>query len=273
MGHQQFLIRCVFLCVRQEDAGDPGTLRVVRYQEALSHVLGPESRYSLLLTSHTTSRNPFFSSACVHLAAHDELYLTSSLLKPGSAAKLPQVLISRVALARAPATVDDPSPDVTAAVWQKMRAPPSMPNPAGACAYEDGVVYCAKTSPGGETGGLVYMPRSKRPPQVVSRYGGRPFSSLQRVAKSPTDNSLWFTTADADSGFEMSGALNGGSTAAQQRTSPSLVYRHDNRDGSTRVVADGFGKPGAIAFSRDGTTAYISDVKTAKEGEDGCTNR
>lgn len=224
----------------------------------------------------------------MHLPAHDELYLTSSLLQPGSAAKLPQVLISRVALTRAPATVDNPSPEVTAAVWQKMRAPPSMPNPAGACAYEDGVVYCAKTSPsgsgnggnggsGGENGGgLVYMPRSKKPPQVVSRYGGRPFSSPQRVAKSPADDSLWFTTdADDDdgSGIQMSGALNGGAAAAHRRSSPSLVYRHDNRDGSTRVVADGFAKPGAIAFSRDGTTAYISDVKMAKEGEEGFANR
>ncbi|KAF2996953.1 hypothetical protein E8E14_002766 [Neopestalotiopsis sp. 37M] len=267
----------------QEDAEDPGALRILRYQDAFTNILGPEPpRYSLLLTSHTTSRNPFFANACVHLPAHDELYLTSSLLQPGSAAKLPQVLISRVALTRAPATVDNPSPEVTAAVWQKMRAPPSMPNPAGACAYEDGVVYCAKTSPsgsggggGGENGGgLVYMPRSKKPPQVVSRYGGRPFSSPQRVAKSPADDSLWFTTDadDDDSGIQMSGALNGGAAAAHRRSSPSLVYRHDNRDGSTRVVADGFAKPGAIAFSRDGTTAYISDVKMAKEGEEGFAN-
>lgn len=234
--------------------------------------MSPEScSGALLLSSHTTSGNDFFVSACVHLHGHDELYLTSAPLPSSSASKPPQVLISRVALLRADATVDDPTPPVVAAVWQKMRAPPSMPDPAGACAYEDGVVYCAQNTSGhgGDKGGLVYMPRSKMPPQVVSRYGGRPFSSPQRVAKSPADGSLWFTTdasadthAAATNGF-VNGAFTNGN-ASRPRTPPSLVYRHDNRDGSTRVMADGFVRPGAIAFSRDGTTAYISD---AKEGE------
>lgn len=254
---------------KSEDAGE---LRILRYQQSLSDIVSPEScSGALLLSSHTTSGNDFFVSACVHLHGHDELYLTSAPLPSSSASKPPQVLISRVALLRADATVDDPTPPVVAAVWQKMRAPPSMPDPAGACAYEDGVVYCAQNTSGhgGDKGGLVYMPRSKMPPQVVSRYGGRPFSSPQRVAKSPADGSLWFTTdasadthAAATNGF-VNGAFTNGN-ASRPRTPPSLVYRHDNRDGSTRVMADGFVRPGAIAFSRDGTTAYISD---AKEGE------
>ncbi|KAK6087570.1 smp-30 gluconolaconase lre-like region containing protein [Seiridium cupressi] len=240
----------------QQRLQDPNEVRLLKYHDLLSTITTSSPSYSLLLTSHTTSQNPFFADACIHLPSHDELYLTSSPLPSTSSSQLPQVLISRVSLARNSA--NEPQ-TITAAEWQKLRAPPSMPNPGGACAYEDGIMYCSQGSLDPETGGLVYMPRNKPPTRILTHYGGKSFNSLQRVAVSPVDGSLWFT--DSDVGAD--------SRVRPRAKMPNLVYRYTPQEGITRVMANGLGRPCAIAFSADGETVYISDVEAGKhEAED-----
>ncbi|KAK9771258.1 putative SMP-30/Gluconolactonase/LRE-like region domain-containing protein [Seiridium cardinale] len=241
----------------QQRLQDPNEVRLLKYHDSLSTITTSSPSYSLLLTSHTTSQNPFFANACIHDPSFDQLYLTSSPLPSTSSSQPPQVLISRVSLARNYATTKT----VTAVEWRKIHPPTSMPNPGSACAYEDGIVYCSQGNLDPETGGLFYMyiRQSKPPTRILTHYGGKSFNSLQRVALSPVDGSLWFT--DSDVGAD--------SRIRPEAKMPNLVYRYAPQEGITRVMADGLGRPCAIAFSADGETVYISDVEAGKhEAED-----
>lgn len=133
-----------------------------------------------------------------------------------------------------------------------------MPNPAGACAYESGLVYCCQGTLSSSSC-LVFFPRNKPPIEIVAHYGGKEFNSLQRVSVSPKDGSLWFT--DSAVGCELG--------IRAQAVLPNLVYRYDVRGRATRAVADGMDSPGAIAFAPDGETVYISDLGSGTKAESG----
>ena len=107
----------------------------------------------MLLETASTTRNPFFHSACVYLAEPDELWVTSDLLQPSSSSQPPVVLISKVGIQRD--TLGDDG-RVTAVEWRKLRAPPEMPMPAGACAHGNSVVYCSQGSMVPDTGGVFF---------------------------------------------------------------------------------------------------------------------
>ena len=84
---------------------------------------------------------------------------------------------------------------------------------------------------------------------LTTSYGDYPFNSPNDVTVFP-DGSIYFT--DPVYGFE-----NG------LRSSPSLpnqIYRYDPAKNTTRVIADGFGRPNGVAHSPDGEVLYVSDT-------------
>ncbi|KAI0132639.1 D-lactonohydrolase-like protein-like protein [Xylariales sp. AK1849] len=223
---------------------DPETISLKQYHPSFRSLHGQVPTFSVILSSATSSRNPFFHNACIYLPDHDELYLTSDLLQSSSSSQLPIVLISKVSFQHIHETED-----VTAAEWMKLRPPPNMPMPAGACAYQEGIVFCSQGTLASDTGGLFYMPRGKPPIPLITQFGGRPFNSPQQVIFSK-DGSLWFT--DSCSGFE-----------AEIRPKPNLpsqIYRYHPDVGVLRAMADGLARPGGICFSPTEDTVYVTDT-------------
>lgn len=134
---------------------DPGVVQIKQYHPGFGAVIGEGASYAVLLETASTTRNPFFHSACVYLLEPDELWVTSDLLQPASSSQLPAVLISKVELQRDMLDDDDNGDDhVTAVDWRKLRPPPEMPMPAGACAYGNSVVYCSQGTMVPDTGGI-----------------------------------------------------------------------------------------------------------------------
>jgi len=85
---------------------------------------------------------------------------------------------------------------------------------------------------------------------ILDNFFGRQFNSLNDIKIHPVSKAIFFT--DVTYGY-----LN------QFRPAPELpnqVYRFDPVDGSVRVVADGFDRCNGIAFSIDGSKAYIADT-------------
>ncbi|KAJ6581078.1 hypothetical protein B0H19DRAFT_1113537 [Mycena capillaripes] len=85
---------------------------------------------------------------------------------------------------------------------------------------------------------------------ILNNYYGRQFNSLNDAKVHPQSGAIFFT--DVTYGFE-----NGFRPAPLV---PNQVYRFDADTGEVRVVADGFSQPNGIAFSPDGSTAYIADT-------------
>ncbi|KAK8011444.1 smp-30 gluconolaconase lre-like region containing protein [Apiospora arundinis] len=224
---------------------------VKQYHAGLESIIERDSvEYSLLLTSLATSRSPFFHNACTYLPENDELWTTSDLLQTTSSSQLPIVLISKIRMQR-----DEDDDDVVAVEWSKLRPPPNIAMPAGACAYLQGLLYCSQGTLRPDTGGLYYMPHGKAPRPVVTSFGLRPFNSPQQAAVSK-DGSIWFT--DSSLGFEK-----------EIRPSPQLpshVYRYDPESaGGLRVVADGFEAPTGLCFCPDEETLYVADAGTQRD--------
>ncbi|KAK8118524.1 uncharacterized protein PG998_003150, partial [Apiospora kogelbergensis] len=225
---------------------DSDSIAIKQYHAGLESIIERDSvEYSLLLTSLTTSRSPFFHNACVYSPEKDELWTTSDLLQTSSSSQLPIVLISKIRMQR---TEDDDG--VVAVEWSKLRPPPMVTMPAGACAFLEGILYCSQGTLKPDTGGLYYMPHARAPRPVVTSFGSRPFNSPQQAAAS-RDGSIWFT--DSSLGF-----------GKETRPSPQLpnhVYRYDPESaGSLRVMADGFEMPTGLCFCPDEEILYVTDV-------------
>ncbi|CCM05302.1 uncharacterized protein FIBRA_07516 [Fibroporia radiculosa] len=85
---------------------------------------------------------------------------------------------------------------------------------------------------------------------LLDNFYGRQFNSLNDVKVHPKSKKIFFT--DVTYGF-----LN---HFRPQPLLPNQVYRFDPDTGSIRVVADGFTRPNGLAFSPDGSIAYIADT-------------
>ncbi|KAK8051077.1 hypothetical protein PG993_002462 [Apiospora rasikravindrae] len=236
---------------------DSDSIAIKQYHADLESIFGRDGAdYSLLLTTSTTSRSPFFHNACIYLPENEELWVTSDLLQTTSSSQLPIVLISKVRMKRA----QDDDGHVVIVEWSKLRPPPDLPMLAGACAYRQGLLYCSQGTLKPETGGLYYMevPYNRAPRPVVTSFGGRPLNSPQQATVS-SDGAIWFT--DPSLGF-----------AKEIRPPPQLpchVYRYDPElFGGLRVVADGFGAPTGLCFSPDEETLYITDAGAQRDSGD-----
>ncbi|KAF9053553.1 D-lactonohydrolase-like protein [Hymenopellis radicata] len=84
---------------------------------------------------------------------------------------------------------------------------------------------------------------------ILDNFFGRQFNSLNDIEVHPSGN-LFFT--DPTYGYLI--------RFRPLPLMPTQVYRLDPRTGSVSVVADHFGLPNGIAFSPDGSTAYITDT-------------
>ncbi|PVH74959.1 D-lactonohydrolase-like protein-like protein [Cadophora sp. DSE1049] len=222
-------------------------ITIVQCTEFFAELIGASPTHSLLLSTSTSSKNPFFHEACVFLPAHDELYTTSNLLQSTSSSNFPTILISRVKLLRADRLSGDNN--VHTVEWAKMRPPPGIDMPNGGVNYKDGILFCAQGTAQAGTGGIYYMPRGKPPQPLVTNFHGRDFNSVNDVVVAK-DGSIWFT--DPCYGFEQD--------FRQRPKLPCQVYRFDPDTADLRVVADGLGRPNGIAFSPDEKTVYVTDT-------------
>ena len=216
-----------------------------------------------VFSSLLTSDNPLFYKGCAYLPEKEELFVTSDLLPSTSSSKLPVVLISRISFQRTPPPINhldwhysEPR-TITAAKWEKLRPPAEVPMPSGIIPHHDGVLFCSQGTLEPQSGGLWYMPLGKPPVAVLRSFFGRPFNSLQDVARgkgSRGHSAFWFTDSTAGFGQEL----------RPHPRLPGQVYRFDQGTGELRVVADGFGSPAGIALSPSEDTAYVTDTAAAR---------
>jgi gluconolactonase len=225
----------------------PGQISILQYDQSFSTLIGTSPTHSLLLTTATTSKNPFFHEACVYLNNHDELYITSNLLQSTSSSNFPTILISRVKLHRTDRLSGDNN--VHTVEWAKMRPPPGIDMPNGGVNYKDGILFCAQGTATSGTGGIYYMPRGAPPQPMVTNFHGRDFNSVNDVVVAK-DGAIWFT--DPCYGHEQD--------FRQRPKLPCHVYRFVPETGEIRVVADGFAKPNGIAFSPEEKVCYVTDT-------------
>ena len=206
-------------------------------------------RHSLLLSSESTSKNPFFHEACVYVAAHDELYITSNLLQATQSSKFPIILISRLKLRRQLNLLDDSS-SVNSVEWVKMRPPAGIDMPNGGVNYlDDTILMCAQGSATRGTGGIYHIPRSGAAKPLVTNFHGRDFNSPNDVIVA-SDGSIWFTDPCYANEQDF----------RQHPKLPNQVYRFNPKTGDIRVVADRLGRPNGICFSPDEKIVYITDT-------------
>jgi len=87
---------------------------------------------------------------------------------------------------------------------------------------------------------------------VLDKFDGKPLNSPNDVVVK-SDDSIWFSDPSygIDSNYE---GFQAPSEIGERR-----VYRIDPRNGSVRVVADGFAQPNGLAFSLDERRMYIVD--------------
>jgi gluconolactonase len=222
-------------------------LCLLQYDSSFADLIGDAPTHSLLLSSASTSKNPFFHEACVFLPDHDEVYITSNLLQPAKSSNFPTILVSRVKLFRTDRLSGENN--VHTVEWAKLRPPPGIDMPNGGVNYKDGIMFCAQGSEKTGSGGIYYMPRTSPAVPVVTNFHGRDFNSVNDVVVAK-DGSIWFT--DPNYGNELD--------FRQQPKLPNQVYRFDPVSGDLRVVADGFGRPNGICFSPGESTVYITDT-------------
>ncbi|KAK3389358.1 D-lactonohydrolase-like protein-like protein [Podospora didyma] len=225
---------------------DQNDISVTVYHGDMAAIVGTPS-FCLLLSSHEASNNPFFHEACAYRADRDELYMTSSLLKPARTSDGPIVLISKVKLTR------NDTRAIVSVEWQKLRPPQNMPMPAGGAAYHNGVLFCSQGTLADGTGGLYYMPYGQPPEPVVTNFFGRDFNSPHSVVVA-RDGSMWFT--DPPQGFERAFRAN--------PVLPCHVYRYVPETGDLRVMADDLGRPHGIALSPDESTVYVTNTTAVR---------
>ncbi|KAE8377103.1 hypothetical protein BDV26DRAFT_305139 [Aspergillus bertholletiae] len=184
-------------------------------------ILGPSPTLQLLAENKSY---PFAHEAGVFIASSNHLFITSSRIIDSQGEQ--SVRITRAHLNESPVKCEE--------------IPTSIPLANGGVNYgDDGPsgLYLMSTTP----------PYTTR--LLKADFYSRPFSSVNDVVVH-SDGSIWFT--DPTYGFEQG-----------YRPTPSLpsqVYKWDPVNGSTRAMADGFGKPNGICFSPDEKTVYVTDT-------------
>ncbi|RAL14364.1 SMP-30/gluconolactonase/LRE family protein, partial [Aspergillus homomorphus CBS 101889] len=205
-------------------------------------ITGANPALTLLLSSATNT--PFAHEASVYIAGTNTLYLTSNILTD-SATNTSSIQISKIALDNHPLTAE------------VLHLTPAIPNPNGATAHDNGILFCGQgtaTAPAGLYQLTLDPPNNNTVTPVLTSFYSRPFNSPNDVAIHPADDSIWFT--DPDYGY-----IQGLRPAPQL---PNQVYRFEPSTGAVRVVADGFDKPNGIAFAPDGLTLYVTDTGAAR---------
>ncbi|KAJ9603003.1 hypothetical protein H2200_012298 [Cladophialophora chaetospira] len=197
---------------------------------------------------HETDGLPLFHEAFAYDKASRALFVTSNRCSPDRTTRLHRIT-------NLPSTSPKSDSSTTPAAGCKMEllnhsALLAMPN--GGIASADGNILICAQGDDSRSSGIISLattaPYSAR--VVIDSYYGRPFSSVNDVVVSRTDNSIWFT--DPPYGFHQG-----------FRPPPKLppqVYRFCPRDNSVRVMAEGFDRPNGICFSPDEKTLYVTDT-------------
>lgn len=147
-----------------------------------------------------------------------------------------------------------------------VNATPPIINSNGATNYRGQFVYTGEGQ-GNNTGPALYVMNPKPPYNttgknfllmfstltsivLVNNYFGRQFNSLNDVGVHPNNRDVYFT--DTLYGylqdFRPPPAL------------PNMVYRLNPSTGAVTTVADGFALPNGLAFSPNGSYAYVTDT-------------
>lgn len=204
------------------------------YHQDFRAITGPSPSIRLLLQ---VDEYPFAHEAGVFIPQANELFITSNQFEDDTGKK--GVQISKVLLG-------DGNDHVK---LEKIECDP-IHFANGGINYKEGILFCAQ---GSEThpSGLFYM-RGQAPydtEPVITSYLGKPLNSVNDVVVHD-DGSIWFT--DPSYGFDQG--------YRPKPSLPNLVYRYEPSTGSTRAMADGFGRPNGICFDPDGETVYITDT-------------
>lgn len=212
---------------------------------AFKSILGPNPKLTVLL--NTTL--PLFHEAGIYHCATKSLFcVTDTFNDPSINNNQTLQVLNQIT------NLDDPA-HVKYKLLTKLTT--ILPNPTGGVPYlHNGADKIAMLVTGDDTKGhgaaglyLVdpYSPYNITP--LTVGYGPYPYNSPNDVTALP-DGSLYFT--DPVYGFE--NGLRGAPDL------PNQVYRYNPKTNTTRVMADGFGRPNGITSSPDGATLYISDT-------------
>ncbi|KAM0203376.1 hypothetical protein ACHAQD_009095 [Fusarium lateritium] len=205
------------------------------YNENALAIFGESPKLDLM---HENHEYPFAHEAGVFVPEYNPLFITSNRFKDSKTGRQ-KIQISKLQLSDKGDVLgceEIDAPDVR------------MAN--GGVNYKGEVLFCAQGSLEAPGGLILMEPKSPyRCISQISSFYGREFNSPNDVVVH-SDGSIWFT--DPIYGWEQG--------IRPKPRLPNQVYRHDPKDGSIRVIADGFGRPNGICFSPDEKIVYITDT-------------
>lgn len=234
----------------------------IRYQESeFDAILGHEVHVSVVADAGTSGL-ALYHEACIYHKPSRSIFVTSNQLPNPSSHQNPATSNKHVKLFRvydsSGANLTEGSSSSTNIVEEVTfpKIDGAMLN-GGVNFDSDHILLCAQGSKDqNDLSGIIKVAvPSKGTSETVSEtvinsFYGIPFNSVNDIIVHPKDASIWFT--DPHYGFHQ------GIRPPPQL--PGQVYRYDPRNGSIRVVADGFVRPNGLCFSPDLNTLYVTDT-------------
>jgi gluconolactonase len=202
---------------------------------------------------------PLYHEACIYHAPSCSVFVTSNQLATSSDQATPESAKKIVKLTR----VYDSEPNLATGPHMTKVEDITFPTITGAMLNggvnfdSENILLCAQGSRDlKDPSGIIKVTiasgaRSDTVSEtVIGSFHGIPFNSVNDVIVHPHDLSIWFT--DPPYGFHQ------GIRPPPQL--PNHVYRYDPKNGSIRVVADGFTRPNGLCFSPELDTLYVTDT-------------
>ena len=208
-------------------------------------ILGPSPSLSVI---HETDGVSLFHEAFAYDRASRALFVTSNRCFPEKTTVLHRI----TGLPSSSDHSESQTPTVGACTLDLLNHSHLLAMPNGGIMSNDGTLLICAQGDKSQPSGIVSL--APNPPYqsrvVIDSYLGRPFSSVNDVVVSSTDNSIWFT--DPPYGYHQG-----------FRPPPELppqVYRFCPRDNAVRAIAGGFDRPNGICFSHDEKMVYVTDT-------------
>ncbi|OTB08250.1 hypothetical protein M426DRAFT_30020, partial [Hypoxylon sp. CI-4A] len=213
------------------------------YDEEFYDIIGPNPTLTVVAES---SDSPLFFEGVVWYPPTDEIFIVQEG-GTGSGPKKSGV-ISKISVSEAAAVASSGNGTVTVETVNAT----GIVNPNGGANYKGQIVYVVIGS-GSEDVSQVVLLNPVEPYNttvLVNNFFGRQFNTIDDVAVNPRNNEVYFS----DTGY---GYLMG------LKPAPGIqnqIYKYNDETGAVAVVADGFDLPNGVAFSPNGSYAYITDT-------------
>ncbi|KAH7368236.1 hypothetical protein B0T11DRAFT_305007 [Plectosphaerella cucumerina] len=219
------------------------------YDPEFYDVIGSDPSLTLIAESDF---DPIFHEAVTWYPPTDEMFFVQNAGNPDAGTGLNKSsIVQKISLADAEA-LRKGNFSAEHVTVHTVPSNPQVINPNGAANYKGQIIFAGEGQ-GDRIESALFLMNPVEPyntTKLVNNFFGRQFNSLNDVAVNPRNMEIYFT--DTLYGYYQ-----------YFRPAPGLqnqVYRLNPETGGLTVVADGFTLPNGIAFSVDGSYAYVTDT-------------